>query len=154
MPRIVNGIDEITALAGTDLGTTGWLEITQDRVNTFADATDDHQWIHVDPARAANGPFKGTIAHGYLTLSLLIPLFTELLEVRGIEMAVNYGLNKVRFPAPVPVGAKIRLTGRVAGVEEVKGGVQATLDFTVEVAGSDKPACVAQTVYRFLGARG
>jgi acyl dehydratase len=150
MPRTVNGIDEIRALAGVDLGATEWMEITQDRVNTFADATDDHQWIHVDPARAADGPFKGPIAHGYLTLSLLIPLFGQLLEIEGIGMAVNYGLNKVRFPAPVPVGAKIRLTGRVAGVEDVKGGAQATLDFTVEVEGSGKPACVAQTVYRFL----
>ncbi len=150
MPRIAHGLDEIVALAGADLGVTQWREITQDRVNTFADATDDHQWIHVDPERAATGPFGGPIAHGYLTLSLLIPLFDELLDIRDVGMKVNYGLNKVRFPAPVPVGAKIRLAGRVAEVERVKGGVQATLDFTVEVDGAAKPACVAQAVYRFL----
>jgi acyl dehydratase len=150
MPLIANGLDEIVALAGTDLGATQWREITQDRVNTFADATDDHQWIHVDPERAATGPFGGPIAHGYLTLSLLIPLFDELLDIQGVAMKVNYGLNKVRFPSPVPVGAKIRLAGRVAEVERVKGGVQATLDFTVEVDGAAKPACVAQVVYRFL----
>jgi acyl dehydratase len=149
MPLIANGIDEIKTLAGTDLGTTGWLEIDQARVNTFADATDDHQWIHVDEEKAKSGPFKGTIAHGYLTLSLLIPLFHELLEPRGIGMAVNYGLNKVRFPSPVPVGAKIRLTGKVAEVEDVPGGVQVSVDFTVEIDGSAKPACVAQAVYRF-----
>ncbi|WP_084965202.1 MaoC family dehydratase [Thermoactinospora rubra] len=144
-----NGLAELLALAGRDLGHTGWMEITQEQVNTFADATHDHQWIHVDPDRAARGPFGGTIAHGYLTLALLIPLFNELLEIGGVKMSVNYGLNKVRFPAPVPVGAKIRLRGAVAGVAEVKGnGVEMTLDFTVEVEGGDKPACVAQAVYR------
>jgi acyl dehydratase len=147
---IVNGLAELRALGGADLGHTGWLEITQERVDTFADATDDHQWIHVDAERARSGPFGGTIAHGYLTLSLLIPLFTELLTIEGIGMAVNYGLNKVRFPAPVPVGAKIRLAGRVVSVEDVAGGgVQVTADFTVEVDGSGKPACVAQGVYRY-----
>ncbi len=146
----VNGLAELTRLAGTDLGHTGWLEVTQDRVDTFADATDDHQWIHVDVQRASTGPFGGTIAHGYLTLSLLIPLFNELLEIQGIGMAVNYGLNRVRFPAPVRVGSKIRLTGRLASVEEVRrGGVEVLADFTVEVDGGDKPACVAQAVYRY-----
>lgn len=149
MTLTVTGIDEIKALAGRDLGASEWLEITQERVNTFADATDDHQWIHVDVERAKSGPFKGPIAHGYLTLSLLIPLFNNLLEVDGIGMAVNYGLNKVRFPSPVPVGAKIRVVGRVAGVEEVQGGVQAAMEFTVEIEDSPKPACVAQTLYRF-----
>ena len=118
-------------------------------MNTFADATDDHQWIHVDPERAATGPFGGTIAHGYLTLSLVIPLFTELLEITGVSMSVNYGLEKVRFPSPVPVGAKIRLTGQVGAVEDVAGdGVQMELDFTVEIDGSDKPACVGRALYR------
>ncbi len=151
MSITVNGLEELKALAaGADLGRTGWLEVTQERVNTFADATDDHQWIHVDVERAKTGPFGGTIAHGYLTLSLLIPLFGELLEMRGIGMAVNYGLNKVRFPSPVPVGTKIRLAGRLASVEEVKGGgVEVLADFTVEVDGTDKPACVAQAVYRY-----
>ena len=109
MTTTANGLDELTALAGADLGHTGWLEVTQARVDMFADATDDHQWIHVDQARAAAGPFGGTIAHGFLTLSMIIPLFSQLLEVTGISMGINYGLNKVRFPTPVPVGSKIRL---------------------------------------------
>ncbi|MGK5555404.1 MaoC family dehydratase [Actinomadura kijaniata] len=149
MTTKANGLPELLALKGADLGRTGWKEVTQDRVDTFADATDDHQWIHVDPERAAGGPFGGTIAHGYLTLALLIPLFGELLEIGGVAMSVNYGLNKVRFPAPVPVGARIRLHGVVADVTEVKGnGVEMTLDFTVETDRGDKPACVAQAVYR------
>jgi acyl dehydratase len=150
-----DGLDEIMALAGQDLGHTGWLEITQDRVDTFADATGDHQWIHVDAERARSGPFGTTIAHGYLTLSLLIPLFNELLEIRGVRMSVNYGLEKVRFPSPVPVGGKIRLSGTVVSVDRVAGaagaaadGVQLLLDFTVEIDGSPKPACVARAVYR------
>jgi len=150
MTITVQGLTELKAKAGTDLGHSDWLEITQDRVNAFAGATDDHQWIHVDPERAKAGPFGRTIAHGYLTLSLLIPLFNELLVVEGVGMAVNYGLNKVRFPAPVPVGAKIRLAGRLAEVEDVAGGgVQLLADFTVEIDGGSKPACVAQAVYRF-----
>ncbi|RSM46865.1 enoyl-CoA hydratase [Actinoplanes sp. ATCC 53533] len=150
MTITVQGLTELKTKAGTDLGHSDWLEITQDRVNAFAGATDDHQWIHVDPERAKSGPFGRTIAHGYLTLSLLIPLFNELLVVEGVGMAVNYGLNKVRFPAPVPVGAKIRLAGRLAEVEDVAGGgVQLLADFTVEVDGGTKPACVAQAVYRF-----
>ncbi|MEU6998816.1 MaoC family dehydratase [Nonomuraea sp. NPDC046570] len=145
----VHGLDEIKALTGRDLGRSGWLEITQDRVNTFADATGDHQWIHVDAERAAGGPFGGTIAHGYLTLSLVIPLFTGLLDIQGVTMSVNYGLEKVRFPSPVRVGAKIRLAATVVSVTEVDGnGVQMLLDFTVEVDGSPKPACVARAVYR------
>jgi acyl dehydratase len=148
MPTIATGIDELRALAGADLGATEWFPVTQDRVNLFADATDDHQWIHTDPQRAADGPFGGTIAHGYLTLSLLIPLFNELLEVRGVGMSINYGLEKVRFPSPVKVGAKIRLLGRVESVDEVTGGVQMALAFTVESDGSPKPACVAKALYR------
>ncbi|MFF8610482.1 MaoC family dehydratase [Streptomyces sp. NPDC015346] len=149
MPTTANGLDELKALGGADLGRTDWREITQQRVNTFADATDDHQWIHTDPEKAKEGPFGGPIAHGYLTLSLIIPLFGELLEITGISMSVNYGLEKVRFPSPVPVGAKLRLHGVVDSVEEVKGnGVQMELTFTVEVEGSPKPACVAKAVYR------
>ncbi len=149
MPRTANGLDELRALAGTDLGHTDWLEITQDRVDTFADATDDHQWIHVDPERAATGPFGGTIAHGYLTLSLIIPLFNQLLEITGTSMSLNYGLERVRFPSPVRVGAKIRLLGTVDSVEPVAGdGVQMQLTFTVEIEGAPKPACVARAVYR------
>lgn len=139
---------ELPSFKGKELGTSDWFEITQERVNTFADATDDHQWIHTDPRCAADGPFGGTIAHGYLTLSLLIPLFNRLLEVRGVAMSINYGLERVRFPSPVKVGAKIRLLGRVEGVEDVPGGVQMTLDFTVECDGSAKPACVARALYR------
>ncbi|HTF46104.1 MAG TPA: MaoC family dehydratase [Pseudonocardia sp.] len=149
MTTRVNGLAEIAALAGRDLGHTDWLEITQDRVNLFAEATNDQQWIHVDVERARSGPFGGPIAHGYLTLSLLIPLFGELLEIRGVRMSVNYGLEKVRFPSPVPIGAKIRMAATVVFVEEVAGdGVQMLLGCTVEVDGSDKPACVAQAVYR------
>ncbi|MGX6600740.1 MaoC family dehydratase [Micromonosporaceae bacterium Da 78-11] len=145
----VNGLDELKKLAGQDLGHSSWLEITQERVNTFADATGDHQWIHVDPERAAAGPFGGPIAHGYLTLSLVIPLFGEVLSVEGIKMGVNYGLEKVRFPSPVRVGARIRLAARVVGVDEVAPGVtQSVFDFTVEIEGTAKPACVARAVYR------
>lgn len=152
MTTRANGRAELLALAGADLGNTDWLEITQDRVTVFADATNDHQWIHVDPERAATGPFGTTIAHGYLTLALIIPLFNDLLEIRGMRMSVNYGLEKVRFPTPVPVGGKVRLAGTVVSVEEVAGdGVQMTLDFTVELDGSAKPACVARAVYRHYG---
>lgn len=149
MTTTVHGLDEIKALVGKDLGHSGWLEITQERVNTFADATDDHQWIHVDPVRAAAGPFGGPIAHGYLTLSLVIPLFGELLDIQGVKMSVNYGLEKVRFPSPVKVGGRIRLAAVVVSVEDVPGdGVQMLLDFTVEIDGAAKPACVARVIYR------
>ncbi|MEV5746075.1 MaoC family dehydratase [Microbispora rosea] len=149
MTTTAHGLDEIKALAGKDLGHSGWLEITQERVNTFADATDDHQWIHVDPVRAADGPFGGPIAHGYLTLSLVIPLFNELLDIQGVKMSVNYGLEKVRFPSPVKVGGRIRLAAVVVSVEDVSGdGVQMLLDFTVEIEGANKPACVARVIYR------
>ena len=145
----VDGLEEIKKLTGKDLGRSGWLEVTQDRVDKFADATGDHQWIHVDPERAKAGPFGGTIAHGYLTLSLVIPLFTELLEIKGVTMSVNYGLEKVRFPNPVRVGSKIRLAATVAEVTDVAAnGVQMLLDFTVEIDGETKPACVARPVYR------
>jgi acyl dehydratase len=149
VPTIANGLGDLRALGGVELGPSDWLEITQERVDTFADATGDYQWIHVDLERAANGPFGGPIAHGYLTLALIIPLWTELLRIEGIGMAVNYGLNRVRFPAPVPVGSRVRLHARVVSVEPVRDGVQLTVDFTVEVSGSDKPAVVAQAVYRY-----
>jgi acyl dehydratase len=146
---VVTGIEELKALAGSDLGATGWHEISQDRVDTFADATDDHQWIHVDAERARTGPYGTTIAHGYLTVSLIIPLFGELLEIRGTSMSINYGLEKVRFPSAVPVGGRIRLHGTVDSVDEVGGnGVQMALTFQVEVDGSAKPACVAQALFR------
>jgi acyl dehydratase len=141
-------IDDLVDKVGEPLGESGWLDITQERINTFADATDDHQWIHVDPERAAEGPFGGPIAHGYLTLSLIVPLLTDMLQVEGVSMALNYGLNKVRFPTPVPVGSKVRLKASLAGVEEVAGGVQVLIDCLVEIDGGTKPACAAQAVYR------
>ncbi|SPF00284.1 MaoC family dehydratase [Streptomyces sp. MA5143a] len=149
MSITVNGIDELKKLAGSDLGASEWIEVTQERINTFADATGDHQWIHVDPEKAAGGPFGAPIAHGYLTLSLFIPLFTELLDVEGVSTKVNYGLNKVRFPSPVKVGSKIRLVGRLASVEDVPGGVQITVDGTIEIEGAPKPAAVLQSLSRF-----
>jgi acyl dehydratase len=145
----VNGLEELKRLAGTELAPGAWLEVTQDRIDRFADATGDRQWIHVDPERAKTGPFGTTIAHGYLTLSLLIPLWTDLLAIEGIAMAVNYGLNKVRFPAPVPAGTKVRLRATIASVREVTGGVEATIAMSVERDGGDKPVVVAEAVYRY-----
>ena len=146
-----SGLDEFAAAQGSQLGPTDWLEVTQDRVNLFADATDDHQWIHVDPERAANGPFGGTIAHGLLTLSLL-PHFThQLYTVDNIAMAINYGYNKVRFITPVRVGSKIRARAEIAKVDQLEGAVQATVTVTVEIDGSDKPAAVAESIVRFIG---
>jgi acyl dehydratase len=142
-------IDELRP--GLELGPSSWLEITQDRINGFADATDDHQWIHVDPERAAQGPFGTTIAHGYLTLSLLVPFSYELLAVEGVSMGINYGVNRVRFPAPVPVGSRLRARFRLDEVTEVDGGVQVTANATVEREGQEKPVCAAELVFRFYG---
>ena len=145
-----SGLDEFVAAQGAELGPTDWLEVTQDRVNLFADATDDHQWIHVDPERAANGPFGGTIAHGLLTLSLL-PHFThQLYTVDNIAMAINYGYNKVRFITPVRVGTKIRARAQIAKVDQLDGAVQATVTVTVDIDSSDKPAAVAESIVRFI----
>jgi len=134
---------------GQHLGRSEWLLMTQERIDQFADATGDHQWIHVDPDRAKSGPFGACIAHGYLTLSLVNLFLPQIVEVRGVRMGVNYGCEKVRFPAPVRVGARIRGAGELVKVEEVAGGVQATIRITVEIEGSDKPACVADTISRF-----
>ena len=151
MVKKFSGLDEFVAAQGSQLGPTDWLEVTQERVNLFADATDDHQWIHVDPERAANGPFGGTIAHGLLTLSLL-PHFThQLYTVDNIAMAVNYGYNKVRFITPVRVGSKIRARAEIAKIDQLDGAVQATVPVTVEIEGSDKPAAVAESIVRFIG---
>jgi acyl dehydratase len=134
---------------GLELGPGEWREITQERIDRFADATGDHQWIHVDPARAAAGPFGGTIAHGYLTLSMLPESAFALMAVDDASAAINYGLNKVRFPAPVPVGSRIRTSFRIVDVSDVDGGVQVTTAATVEREGAEKPVCVAETVSRY-----
>ena len=149
MTTTVQGIEGLKEKVGAHLGYSDWMEVTQDQVNLFADATGDHQWIHVDPERAKSGPFGGPIAHGYLTLSLAPVLIGEVLRVDGISMGVNYGLNKLRFPSPVPVGSKLRLGATLADVEDIAGGAQVTLDLTFEVDGKDKPSCVAQAVYRY-----
>jgi len=137
-------------LVGTEIGVTDWMDMEQERVNTFADATNDHQWIHVDEAKAAAGPFGTTIAHGYLTLSLTVPMVQEVeLDVGDPKMAINYGLEKVRFPAPVPVGSRIRSRVHLVAVTDVAGGIQVNRRVTVEVEGTEKPAMVAETVIRY-----
>lgn len=141
--------DQLADLAGTDLGYTGYRTITQHQVNLFADATDDHQWIHVDPERAKQGPFGGPIAHGFLSLSLAVPFWTELLDVQGVSMKVNYGLDKVRFPAPVAVGSRVRMRAVVAEVTQIPGGYQICVDQTIEIEGGSKPAVAARGLYRF-----
>jgi acyl dehydratase len=147
---IVKNVAELEALVGTHLGYSEWLEISQHRVKTFADATDDHQWIHLDAERAATGPFGTTIAHGYLTLSLLVPLWHDILQFEGLRLGVNYGLNKVRFPSPVPVGSRIRAGGTLVSVETVAdGSFQVVVDFIVEREGGEKPCCIAQGIFRF-----
>jgi len=124
------------------------VEITQEQVNLFADATGDHQWIHIDVERAKAGPFGGPIAHGYLTLSLGPSLYSQIVEISGFSMGVNYGTNKVRFPSPVPVGSRLRLGARLLSVDDIAGGVQASVEFTFEVEGASKPSCVAEVVFR------
>jgi acyl dehydratase len=138
-------------VVGVELGPTDWLEVSQERIDTFAQATDDHQWIHVDPARAAEGPFGTTIAHGYLTLSLCAPLLSQALAgLTDSSMGINYGTNKVRFPAPVPAGSRIRARATVVSVDDVPGGEQAVVVTTVEREGGEKPVCVAEIVLRRL----
>ena len=140
---------ELPSLKGQELGTSDWYEVTQDAVNLFADATGDHQWIHVDVERAKKeSPFGGPIAHGYMTLSLLVPLVSQTYEITDAKMGVNYGLNKVRFPAPVPVGSKVRARVTLKDVEEVAGGLQNTVAVTIEREGGDKPVCIAEWVTR------
>jgi acyl dehydratase len=141
---------EVPGLVGTELGTSDWFEVTQQNVNLFAEATGDHQWIHVDVERAkAESPYKGPIAHGYLTLSLLVPMLAQVLVVTDSAMGVNYGLNKVRFPSHVPVGSKVRVTATLTDVQEFPGGLQLTLSCVVEREGESKPVCVAEPVYRY-----
>ena len=150
MTTTVSSIAELHDLVGKHLGYSAWWEISQEQIAKFADATHDHQWIHLDAERAAAGPFGTTIAHGYLTLSLLVPMWHDILEFEGLRLGVNYGLNKVRFPSPVPVGSRIRAGATLVSVEAVAdGSVQAVVDFIVEREGGGKPCCVAQGIYRF-----
>ena len=140
---------DLVTMTGTELGPTEWLQITQDRINQFAEATGDHQWIHVDPVKAAEGPFGATIAHGYLTLSLANCFLPELIEVQQVSMGVNYGTEKTRFPAPVTVGSNIRATGEIIQVEENKGGYKATIRVTITAEGAERPACIVDTISIF-----
>ena len=140
---------DLMTMTGTSLGPTDWLQITQDRINQFAEATGDHQWIHVDPVKAAEGPFGATIAHGYLTLSLANCFLPELIEVQQVSMGVNYGTEKTRFPAPVTVGSNIRATGEIIQVEENKGGYKATIRVTITAEGAERPACIVDTISIF-----
>lgn len=146
--RVIKGIDGLKEAVGQHLGYSEYIEITQDRVNTFADATGDHQWIHIDVEKAKSGPFGGPIAHGYLTLSLGPMLYPTVVRVEGFSMGVNYGANKVRFPSPVPVGAKVRLGVKLLEVEEIPNGAQMTMEFTFECEGASKPSCVAEIIFR------
>jgi acyl dehydratase len=150
MPTIVDDLKKFHDLVGTQIGYSEWQTITQERVNIFADATDDHQWIHVDPEAAKAGPFGRPIAHGYLTLSLAPVLLQKVLEIPGMTYGINYGANKVRFPSPVPVGSELRMGVTVASAEEVGGGVQVVFDLVFEMKDAPKPACVAQVVYRYF----
>jgi acyl dehydratase len=149
MTTNIDGVDGFAEYIGKDLGHSEWESITQERVNLFADATGDHQWIHVDPVRAKDGPFGGAIGHGYLTLSLAPVLLNQVIRVDNTSFGVNYGCNKVRFPSPVPVGADLRMGVTIASVDETEGGCQVTFDLVMEVRDAPKPACVAQVVYRY-----
>ncbi len=146
--RTITGLEELKAAEGEVLGTSDWHEVTQKDVDTFADVTGDHQWIHVDVDRAKDTPFGGTIAHGYLTLSLGPYLNDQVFKMEGFAFALNYGLNKVRFPAPLPVGGKVRMSAKLASVEPIQGGAQVTLQLTFEHEGTEKPVCVAETLAR------
>ena len=150
MTTTIDGISGLKELIGQHLGYSDWVEVTQEQVNTFADATGDHQWIHVDPERAkAESPFGGPIAHGYLTLSLGPKLSPQIMRVEGVKMGVNYGCEKVRFPSPVPVGSKLRLGAELTNVEDIPGGAQVYMTFTFEVEGAPKPSCVASIIFRY-----
>ena len=149
MPRIISTLDEFETIVGEHLGYSDYLVVTQEKINLFADATGDHQWIHIDPERAADGPFGAPIAHGYLTLSLIPALIGQVFLVENLTFGVNYGCNKVRFAAPLPAGSELRLGISVASVERIEGGAQVVLDATLEIKDSTKPSCVAQVVYRY-----
>lgn len=149
MSRTVVSFAELPGLVGHDLGATEYVEITQEQIDTFADATKDHQWIHTDPQRAADGPFGATIAHGFLTLSLIVPFWTELFDVQGVTSKINYGLDRVRFTSPVRVGARLRMRSQIEAVQEVRGGVQLTTNNVIEIEGEERPAVVATFIARF-----
>jgi acyl dehydratase len=149
-PTVFESLDELRGAVGTELGPSDWYEITQRQIDLFAEATGDHQWIHVDPARAAAGPFGTTIAHGFLTLSLVSRLFSQVIHVKGISMGINYGANRVRFPSAVPVGSRLRARGQIQSVEDVAGGLQTTTLITIEIEGGAKPACVVESLSRYL----
>jgi acyl dehydratase len=150
MPTTFSSPGDLLGAIGTDLGVTDWSTVTQDQIDKFADATHDHQWIHVDPERAKAGPFGATIAHGYLTLSLASHFLFQLVQVDNISMGINYGCERVRFPAPVRVDSRIRGRGEILDAKEVPGGVQATIRITVECEGADKPAAIVETISRYL----
>jgi acyl dehydratase len=151
MPKtVLDGIEQVEAAVGRHLGYSEWLEVTQARIDEFADATGDHQWIHVDPARAAEGPFGGPIAHGYLTLALSNLFLPQIVDVQGFRSGVNYGVDKVRFPSPIPAGARVRGGAELLSAAAIAGGVQTTMRITIEVEGSAKPACVIDAVSRYL----
>src|SRR3954471_3334065 len=147
---VLDGPQAVLDATGTHLGYSDWLEITQDRVDLFAEATGDHQWVQVDPGKAKDGPHRGTTAHGYLTLSLSNLFLPQIVEITGFSMGINYGTGKIRFPAPVPVGSKIRGGAELTSVEEVKGGLQASITITIEIEGGAKPACVIESISRYL----
>lgn len=149
MTTVFNTPHELNNAVGQTLGESDWLEIDQERINLFAEATGDHQWIHVDPEKAKDGPFGATIAHGYLTLSLVNLFLPQIVDVRGISMGVNYGCEKIRFPAPVTVNSRVRGVGELVEVSEVKGGIQAVIRVTVEIEGGERPACVVDTISRY-----
>ena len=146
--RVITGADELKSLVGEHLGYSPYVDVTQDQVNLFADATGDHQWIHVDVEKAKSGPFGGPIAHGYLTLSLGPYLYPQVVQIGGFSMGVNYGANKVRFPSPVMVGSRLRLGVKLLDVEDIAGGVQMVMEFTFECEGASKPSCVAEIIFR------
>ncbi|MBD24154.1 MAG: dehydratase [Candidatus Marinimicrobia bacterium] len=153
MPRIFKTPKDLMGAEGTVLDPSGWMEMTQERVNLFADATDDHQWIHIDPEQAAEGPFGATIAHGFLTLALAAKFLPELIDVQNIAMGVNYGCDKVRFPSAVKIGSRIRSIGKIMKVEEIKGAYQVTYRITIEIEGQARPACVADKIARYYPER-
>jgi len=152
MATVFEHPNDLLTSVGKELGVSEWLQIDQDRINLFADATGDDQWIHVDPERAKGGPFGATIAHGYLTLSLSNYFLPKIIEVKNISMGINYGMNKVRFPSPVKVGSRVRARAVLQSAEEIRGGVQVVIVITMEIEGSDRPGCVIESVTRYITA--